>query len=87
MTDRERREKFEQYRKEKLKRVPLDMQKTEYERLKVHAQMKGMTVNGYIKETLKERMDKEDKQLGVEPGTVIRIGDDGNVRFYKRFDE
>ena len=87
MTDRDRREKFEQYRKEKLKRVPLDMQKTEYERLKVHAQMKGMAVNGYIKETLKERMDKEDKQLGVEPGTVIRIDEDGNVRFYKRFDE
>ena len=87
MTDQEKKERFEQYRKEKIKRVPLDMQKTEYERLKVHAQMSKVAVNRYIKEAVKERMDKEDRKLGIDPETIIKIDERGDVRFYRRFDK
>lgn len=85
MTDKEKREKFEQYRKEKLKRVPLDMQKTEYERVKVHAQMSKTPVNRYIKEAIKARMDKEDKKLGIAPDTQIKVNEDGSISFYRMF--
>lgn len=85
MTDEERREKFEQYRKEKLKRVPLDMQKTMYERLKAHAVMSGIPINRYIKEAIVERMDKEDKHEGIDPDTHIRVDERGKIEFYRRF--
>ena len=86
MTNEEKKRKFEQYRKEHLKRVPLDMQKTEYERLKVHAAMAGVPINKYIKETLTARMDKEDKREGIDPEASVRVDENGNVEFYRRFD-
>ena len=86
MTNEEKKRKFEQYRKEHLKRVPLDMQKTEYERLKVHAVMAGVPINKYIKETLTARMDKEDKRDGIDPDANIRLDESGKVEFYRRFD-
>ena len=86
MTNEEKKRKFEQYRKEHLKRVPLDMQKTEYERLKVHAAMAGVPINKYIKETLTARMDKEDKREGIDPEASVRVDENGKVEFYRRFD-
>ena len=86
MTNEEKKRKFEQYRKEHLKRVPLDMQKTEYERLKVHAAMAGVPINKYIKETLTARMDKEDKREGINPEASVRVDENGKVEFYRRFD-
>lgn len=48
MTD-DRREYLKQYRKEKLKRVPLDLTIEEYEKLKAAAARANKSVNGFIK--------------------------------------
>lgn len=47
------------YRAKKIKRVPLDMQKADYERLAAAASAKGETVNGYIKQAISERMERD----------------------------
>lgn len=85
MTKQERRERAEQYRKEHIKRVPLDVQKTEYDRIKAHAVMAGIPVNKYIKESIRARMDKEDKKLGISSEALIRVNENGKVEFYRRF--
>lgn len=86
MTDEEKRAKFEQYRKEHLKRVPLDMQIKDYDRLKAHALMAGVPINRYIKEAITARMDKEDKREGIDPEANIRVNENGKIEFYRRFD-
>lgn len=47
------------YKAEKIKRVPLDMQKTDYENLAKIAEISGKSVNGYIKEAIAEKMERE----------------------------
>lgn len=47
------------YKKENIKRVPLDMQKTEYEELKVIADVMNEKVNEYIKKAIRERMERD----------------------------
>ena len=49
------------YQKQKLKRVPLDMQITDYEMLKAAAEDAGQTVNGFIKQAIKEKLERENK--------------------------
>lgn len=49
------------YRAKKIKRVPLDMQNEEYEKLKSAASAAGESVNGYIKRAIEMRMEKEGK--------------------------
>lgn len=46
------------YREKNIKRVPLDMQQTEYEALKAAADAAGEAVNQYIKKAIWQRMDK-----------------------------
>lgn len=50
------------YAKKNLKRIPLDVQKEQYEIIKVHAESRSETVNGFIKRAINETMvrDKED---------------------------
>lgn len=48
-----------EYKKKKIKRVPLDMQKTEYEKLAAAAKADGMSVNGYIKVAISEKIERE----------------------------
>lgn len=55
----ERKEYLYNYQKEKLKRVPLDMQLSDYERLKEAATRADQTVNGYIKQAIAEKMERE----------------------------
>lgn len=55
----ERKEYLYQYQKEKLKRVPLDLKKSDYENVAVAASEKGLSVNGYIKEAIWEKMERE----------------------------
>ena len=81
MTEEDRRARFEQYRKENIKRVPLDMKRYQYERIKAHAVLEGIPVNRYIKEAIEARMDKEDKQRGVSSGTMMRINEYGKVEY------
>lgn len=45
------------YKAENIKRVPLDMQRTEYEALKTAAEACGEKVNQYIKKAIKLRME------------------------------
>lgn len=47
------------YAKSNIKRVPLDMQKSDYEALKAAAIAKGEKVNEYIKAAIRERMERD----------------------------
>lgn len=47
------------YAAKNLKRVPLDMQRTQYDDLKAHAEARGETVNGFIKRAISETMERD----------------------------
>ncbi len=47
------------YAKDKLKRVPLDLKKEEYERLSAAAKASGKSINGYIKEAISEKISHD----------------------------
>lgn len=47
------------YKEKNIKRVPLDMQKAEYELLRAAASASGEKVNEYIKKAIRERMERE----------------------------
>ena len=49
----------QKYKRDNIKRVPLDMQIAEYERLKAVADLQGEKVNEYIKRAIRERMERE----------------------------
>lgn len=55
----QRKEYLYEYQKEKLKRIPLDVQKDQYEKIKAAAAAAGESVNGYIKKAVDERMERE----------------------------
>jgi len=48
-----------EYAKNKLKRIPLDVQKEKYEEFKAAATAAGESVNGYIKKAVDERMERD----------------------------
>lgn len=48
-----------EYAKNKLKRIPLDVQKEKYEEIKAAATAAGESVNGYIKKAVDERMGRD----------------------------
>lgn len=54
------------YAKENLKRVPLDMRKSEYEILKAVAEDAGMKVNSFIKMAISEKIERLKNE--EEPG-------------------
>ena len=47
------------YKANNIKRVPLDMQIADYEELKAAADKSGEKVNQYIKNAIKQRMERE----------------------------
>ena len=47
-----------EYAKRSLKRIPLDVQKEEYEEIRAAADAAGMSVNGFIKTAIREKMGK-----------------------------
>lgn len=47
------------YREKSIKRVPLDVQKEKYEKIKAAATAAGESVNGYIKKAVDQRMERE----------------------------
>lgn len=47
------------YKKNNIKRVPLDMQIAEYEQVKAAADACGEKVNAYIKNSIRERMARD----------------------------
>ncbi len=58
ITENQKQSAYE-YKKKNIKRVPLDMQKTDYEQLAACAASAGISVNGYIKQAIKEKMQRE----------------------------
>ena len=48
-----------EYREKNLKRVPLDVQNSEYTNLKAAADSAGMKVNEYIKAAIREKMSRD----------------------------
>ena len=50
------------YAKQNLKRIPFDVQKEYYETvLKPHADFLGMSVNGFIKQAIQEKIERDQK--------------------------
>lgn len=58
ITESQRKAAYD-YKKKNIKRVPLDMQKTEYEKLLQEASKAGLTVNGYIKIAISEKIERD----------------------------
>ena len=60
MADNESKKKYDiQYAKNKLKRIPLDVQKEKYDEIKAAAVIAGETLNRYIKNAISQRMERE----------------------------
>ena len=59
------------YAKKNIKRVPLDMQKDDYDKLQAAASAAGEKVNTYIKRAIFERMEREQAQAQVGGGLGI----------------
>ena len=55
----ERKEYLYDYKKSKLKRIPLDVQKEKYDEIKAAADAVGEKVNSYIKKAIDERMERD----------------------------
>ena len=57
----DRKEYFKKYKKENIKRVPLDLNIKDYEKIKGHIQETQETVNGFIKRAINETMERDRK--------------------------
>lgn len=62
-----------QYAKEKLKRIPLDIQKDKYEEIKAAADAVGEPVNRYIKKAIDERMERENVSPFAEQSIIPNV--------------
>lgn len=51
-----------EYAKRSLKRIPLDVQKEQYEVIKAHAENRSESVNGFIKRAINETMERDKSQ-------------------------
>ena len=67
-------EAAKKYKNEKIKRVPLDMQREDYEVLKMAADARGEKVNEFIKKAIRERLDRENL-----PGVLKTVEDDDSL--------
>ena len=61
LTEKQKQQRIN-YAKEKLKRVPLDLQKTKYEAVKSHAESRGESVNGFIKRAIDETIERDNAE-------------------------
>ena len=57
------------YNASHIKRIPLDVQLPDYDQIKQAAEASGETVNGYIKQAIRQRMERE--SLQVPEGDII----------------
>lgn len=57
----QQKEKLKEYKKDNLKRIPLDVTHDFYIRILQHAGLDGRSVNGYIKRSLEMMMNMEDE--------------------------
>lgn len=70
----QRKEYIYQYAKENLKRIPLDVPKSDYEEIKAHASSNRESVNGFIKRAISETIarDGTEKPTGA-PGSSAAV--------------
>lgn len=47
------------YKQAHIRRIALEVQKEEYDRIASHARANGETINGYIKQAVRKRMEVE----------------------------
>lgn len=63
MPSKEDKAKYDmEYAKKNLKRIPLDVQKEKYDEIAAAAERAGKSVNGYIKEAIEEKMERDKQQ-------------------------
>ena len=62
------------YNAKHLKRVPLDLQLSDYEELKQAADAAGLSVNGFIKAAIKAAIS-----VGVDPVQPLPVGESGGT--------
>lgn len=55
------------YRASHIKRIPLDVQVSEYEMIKAAATTSGESVNGYIKRAIRQAMERDGYTAGTHP--------------------
>lgn len=55
------------YKAKNVRRIPLDVQNDEYDRIKASADAVGESVNGYIKTAVRNRMDSEGPNTPSSP--------------------
>ncbi len=58
MTD-QRKQYLYEYQKEKLKRIPLDVTKADYDTIKAHAKAHKESVNGFVKRAISETIERD----------------------------
>lgn len=56
---KDRKDYFINYKKENYKRIPLEIKKEEFEKIKKHAALTDGSVNGFIKRAIRETMDRD----------------------------
>lgn len=70
MGNQEKKTKYNlKYAKEKLKRIPLDVQKEKYEKIKAHAEKQDESVNGFIKRAIDETIERDNRKLASDANT------------------
>lgn len=60
-----------------LKRIPLSVKTEEYERIKAAADRAGESVNGYIKKSIRQRMERENDSSTIDSVTQREVNEDG----------
>lgn len=60
------KETQKKYNAKNIKRVPLDMQKTDYEKLSAYCKHEGESVNGFIKSLIAPYLEKGAEYLGKD---------------------
>lgn len=76
MTELDKKTQYNlKYAKENLKRIPLDVQKSEYDNIKAAADNAGEKVNAYIKEAIRQRIERE-KPTSTTPAAVEVLNTD-----------
>lgn len=72
-----RKESMYRYAKENLKRIPLDMQKSVYEEIKLHAESRKESVNGFIKRAISETLERDKATAGGDGIPVLPVSSKG----------
>ncbi len=60
MDNKEKKKQYDlEYAKKNLKRIPLDVKIDKYNEIKAHAESQGESVNGFVKRSIDETMERD----------------------------